>query len=303
MTFEKKLISVVTYSEETEDFLRIGLIHYSEKSFAFSINYMDGYTKDNLSQKQKEYMTQVKDFFSKPNPLLPKDPEYETEHLGGTGNTKLSIDGTIFFGYVFSIQTGQKALDWFATRSALLPTKSSLKKQNKDITEEELDVYSKKTKEDLYTALGVPEERVASKFQRKPYYTSAGPSFESIGKTSSFKNREEASSSKTKEERPRSPLMGIPKSTKAKKPTVKEAIEVILDAILDQTIDEDFIFTKEYEAEEGEEKRIGYATMSKSAIVKKFKEQYDVSKQQLSEIAGPSIFFLVKDKVEEEEKE
>lgn len=295
MAFDKKIISYVTYSEDTEDFLRIGLVYYSEKSFAFSIEYLGSLTKDTLNKQQKTHMEEVKKFFGKTD-----DPEVES--LNGMGNTKLDYgDGTKFFGYIYSIQSGQKPLDWFAERAALLPTRSQLEKNpgasgldpKSDEFQEYLDTYSRKSKDELYEELGVPTERPASKYQKKPVYTTRAPTFQTIGKTSSRTTEKNKSASPQKEVA----ISGLPKSTKAKRPTLQEAFDVIFEAIEDGDIDEDFVYSREYVVSaypSEDNKRIAYASMDKSKTVDKFSKEFNVSKTDISQKKGPALFILIK---------
>jgi hypothetical protein len=270
--YDKKTISYVPYSEDTKDFLLISLIDYSDKSFALAINYLNNLTKDKLNKEQKEQMEEVKKFFGKSD-----DPEFES--LNGMGNTKLKDgDGTLFFGYIYAKGSGQKALKWFAQRAAELPSREDLEKKKlpkgleKDTQEYEnyLNDYSSKTEEELFEMLGVKETKAASKYTKKPVYTTDGPKFnKSQGESSSSKSKSSSS--------PKALIKGLPTSTKAKRPTIKECLEIILDAIEEGDIDEDFTYEKEYDPKDDEEKRIGYVTMKDLKTVRtNFKEKYDV---------------------------
>ncbi len=300
--FQRKIINYVTYSDETEKFLRIGLVHYSEKSFAFAIEYLNALNKDTLSKEQKILMESVKKFFSKSD-----DPEYES--LGGTGNTKLDYgDGNKFFGYIYSIQTGQKAIDWYATRSALLPTRKTLEKKvpqeyekGSDDYEEYLDVYSRKTKEELYELLGMSEAKAASKYQKKPFYTTQGPTFKNKSPIAKSPKTNVLIGKATTE-----PIVGMPTSTRAKKPTLKEALEVVLTAMLDGTFENDYVFTKNYDPDDNEEAKTGFVIMGETTVAakKKAKEKFMkdnkiTDEKVLSEIKGPSFFIFSQDKIED----
>jgi len=263
--FEKQTISYVPFSDETKDFLLISLINYSEKSFAFGINYLNNLTKDKLNKEQKQHMEYVKDFFGKS-----EDPEIDS--LNGMGNTKLTDEsGTPFFGYVFSKASGQKALKWFASRAAELPTKEKLGKKKlpsgmeRDTTEYQnyLNDYSYKSEKELFEMLDVSETKSATKYTKKPVYTTEGPKFEA---------------SKTKALSPKALIKGLPTSTKLKKPTLQEAIETILDMIEEGEIDENFVFEKEYDAKDEEEVRVGYVTMKDMKTIRnEFKEKHKAS--------------------------
>jgi len=289
MTFERKIISYVSFSDETSDFLRIGLVNYNEKSFALAIEYLNDLNKNTLSKKQKHQMEEVKKFFGKSD-----DPEFDS--LNGMGNTNLSYeDGNKFFGYIFSIKTGQKAVDWFADRSSNSPTRRELQtkldKENDDTIdpEEYLNVFERKTKKQLYEILEMSETKAASKNQKKPVYTTKGPTFESTGAKSTTKNVT------TKVQ---SPIMGLPKSTKAKRPTLQEALDIVIEAFNDGTIDETYMYSKECEAAEDEDKRVIYFAQKKSKALLDFTKSNDITKDQVSELKGPSIFYLIKSKEE-----
>ena len=303
MAFQKRVIAYVSYSDESEDFLRIGLQDYNEKSFAFSIEYLGDLTKDKLNTKQKRIMEQVKVHFSKTD-----DPELKEESLNGLGNTKLTdADGNLFFGYIYSKQYGQKALDWFATRAILLPTKRELERapipegmeKDSDEYNEYLEQYSRKDRDDLYDALSVPVARPASRYQKAPVYTTKGPTKEVLGKTS-------PTAGKTTARKPAgapTKFAGIPSSTsaKAKKITLKEAIDTIFEAMLSGEIGDDYEYSKDYDPEEGEEKRVAFVTANRLIKKKEFADAngYE-SRDDVPELKGPTFFFLIKS---EEEKD
>jgi len=307
MAFQRRIVAYVSYSEDTEDFLRIGLIHYSQASFAFSIEYLEDLTKDTLNTKQKRLIEKVKTKFKKPEKT--DDTENKKESLGGNGNTYLrDQDGNIFFGYIFSIQYGQKAMDWFATRAILLPTKKELQRQDApegmekgtDEYNEYIQLYSKKTNDELYDELGIPVSRPASKFQKEPVYTTKAPTKEVL----TTKSGKSPTPGKTAVEKT-SKITGIPLSTsKAKKVTLKEAMDVVFDAILSGEIGDDYEYSKEYDPEEGEEKRVAYAVINRLVKKKEFadKNGYE-NRDDVPEMKGPSFFFLIKSTPSEEGEE
>ncbi len=314
MAFVKKILSHVTYSDETENFLRIGLVYYSEKSFAFAIEYLDNYNKTNLSPEAKQLMEGVKLFFG------PKSVDPEVESLGGMGNTKLSYpDGNVFFGYIYSIKTGQNALDWYADRCGFLPTRAKLEKQavpdeleiNTPGYDEYLDEYSRKTKTELYDLLGTPTEKKASRYQAKPVYSKNGPTFDSASKGKEvFSGKKEEKVKEKVVERPSSPLIGLPISTaKPSKVPVKISLEtafdVIFEAVLNNEFPEDFIYSKKLTLDEGEKYRIGYVSMlSKKEIIAKFRKTTgidDLDSTSASEYKCPAFSILSKQKEDDDE--
>jgi hypothetical protein len=229
----KQIITNVTYSDESADFLTIQLIHYSEKSIALAVVFMEGFTKSNLSKAQKKMMKELKAFMGKD-----EDDEDTDEVLGGSGNTGFTYaDGSRFFGYVFPISRAHKAIDWVSTRTALLPTREELEAEeipedledDPDGYQEYLNEYSAQTKEDLYDYFDMTPKRNASKYQKKPNYSKKGPKFGKAGTLPSKSKGAKPTASK-----PTTPLPGIPSSRPAAKPTVKQALEILAEALIEE---------------------------------------------------------------------
>ncbi len=293
MSFQKQILGYVSFSEESKDFFRIGLIYYSEKSFVFSIEYLGDLNKNNLNYKQKEIMAEIKDKFGSP-----EDPELKEESLGGKGSTTITDpDGNKIFGYLYSIQYGQKAMNWFAERSALLPTKEELEAEEvpegmeRDSEEytDYLNQYSKKTKEELYDMVNMSPQKVASKYQKPPVLT-RGPTFSNVEKGKTSPKTVSLSKGKITE------IPGMPTSTfKQKKVTVKEAIDVIFEAILNGEFDEDYEMIEKVTPEEGETKRVAIVSMNRLKTKAEFADKNGFAKRDdVPEIKGPAFFFLVK---------
>lgn len=168
MSFFKQVVSYIPFDDDEKSSVIIELIHYSELSFALAPHIGGNLPPRALSKEEKAKMTEVKSF-------LGKNEDGDAESLGGKGGTNFTYeDGTKFFGYIYSIKNGQKAIDWFASRSELLPEKEDVVLPN-DLEESMRDVYveehSRKTKEEIYAVLGMKPpaaKKYAAKSQGGP---------------------------------------------------------------------------------------------------------------------------------------
>lgn len=227
----------VTYSDNSARFYSIGLMPYSlqdddtVKSFAFSINFASKKGVSSLKEEtdKKEYMS-MKHFFG-----VEGDDKAPEGSLGGRGNSRLTnSDGDYFFGYIFSSRSGQKALEWFASRSSKMPSKEDVEVPEDIEDEDEKKTYiirgSSHSLEELAELLDVKLKKKSS--------TSAPKIIKGVSIDAPIKNR----SSPVKV--PTLPIKtaqvaGVPTSRKAKETTnedIQNAINLIFKAVIDGKI-------------------------------------------------------------------
>lgn len=164
----KEIISTVTYSEETSNFMRLNLIKYSELSFVIQSEYFNGKNNRNMTEEEKDLINESIDSIKK---------------LGGkVGMNFTDKKNNKFFGYLFSISRGQKALDWFSEQTEKLPTVEEIDekldnsiKRVPELRNEYVNRYSYKSKEDLYEIMGATEQKEHKFYKKPPTFTLNAP--------------------------------------------------------------------------------------------------------------------------------
>lgn len=247
---EKEDYCYVTYNEASASSWSVGLMPYSEKSFVFSINFVPGKSRYKLANKAALAFLEMEGFFT-------KDPSNPLS-LGGTLNERLTnSDGDRFMGFVFSIAFGQRALEWFAQRSALLPNASEVElpeeidEADEETKEDYLRKNSSHTFEELCGLIGVKPRKTAAKSQASPKLVKDAPTRSSLPE----KKRE---------------IKGLPASRAAREPDetqapapaeLQAAINTIFRAIRLGAFETETLFESNYtETEEKESKvYVGYA--------------------------------------------
>lgn len=133
----KETYSFVTYSDESAELLSIGFMVYSDKSICLTVNM----NKDRKDMKKKDLimLNEIKTFLGKER----DDEKYTEDSLKGTGNTRLKdAEGDSFWGYIYSISGGSRAIRWFAERSTYLPsqeeTKAKAEEESEELSEAEI---------------------------------------------------------------------------------------------------------------------------------------------------------------------
>lgn len=249
MTEYKVNYCYASYTDETAQYWSIGFMPYSELSFAFSINFVPGMNKMKLSGKKAGKMSAAA-VFEEMLKFFSRDPENPASLGGKYGTNFTNSEGNPFQGFIFSISYGQKALEWFASRSEKVEpiTEEDLPEEMKDATPEEIEIYLRQRSphnfEELSNLLGMKPRKVASKTQKSPKLVMDAPGRSSLPpKKREIKGLPESRVS-AKEEEARAPTTD----------EIQAAFDTIFKAIRMGEITEESVYQSLYTDKSGEVK-------------------------------------------------
>lgn len=197
----------VSYSDETAPYWTLGFMPYTALSYVITIHLGEGIKKkEDLSKYQVTLMNEGKKqkypasaIFQQMEEFLGQDKSKNPACLGGKLGHGLSTKkegdskpGKSVWGYIFSIQYGQRGLQWFASRSEKVEAPSEDDIPDTLETDEEkeywLQVRSPHTFGELAKLIGMEEEqepqqryyKSASKTQPSPKFAKDAPGRSSL---------------------------------------------------------------------------------------------------------------------------